>query len=85
MDTPFCHLNDIWSRRTVLAYLLFLNPLINSMDPVSTVSGLDLDCWPMLILVNQLTEKIILNWNAIVKMIYTLSWDQRLKKYIDLK
>ena len=38
---------------------LYINPLTNSMDPVSTVSGLDLDCLSMLT-VNQLTDKIML-------------------------
>ena len=36
------------SRRTFWVYLLYLYPLRNSMDPVSTVSSLDLDCLPML-------------------------------------
>ena len=32
----------------ILVYFLYLYPLRNSMDPVSEVSGLDLDCLPML-------------------------------------
>ena len=32
----------------ILVYFLYMYPLRNSMDPVSTVSGLDLDCLPML-------------------------------------
>ena len=44
--------------------LLYLYPLRNNMDPVFTVSGLDLDCLPMLIIivlsVYQLADMIIL-------------------------
>ena len=53
------------------------------MDPVSKVYGLDLDCLPMLNIDSQLAYTIVLHWK--VNMIYALSWDQRLKKYVDLK
>ena len=43
VDTPICHLNDIWSRRAFWVYFfLYLYPLRYSMDPVFTVSALDI-------------------------------------------
>ena len=45
---PICHITDIWSRRTFWAYFLYLYPPRNSMDPVFKVTGLNLDCLPML-------------------------------------
>ena len=43
------------------------------MDPVSKVSGLDLDLTYAQYLASQMTDKIIFDLNAIWNMIYALS------------